>query len=57
MPQKTTKEILFGVQKQQLKHLSSDEYKALKELCFLSKNIYNIALYNVRQYFFAEKSF
>ena len=57
MPQKPTKEILFGVQKQQLKHLSSDEYKALKELCFLSKNIYNVALYNVRQYFFAEKKF
>ena len=57
MPQKPTKEILFGVQKQQLKHLSSNEYKALKELCFLSKNIYNVALYNVRQYFFSEKKF
>ncbi|HEY5560671.1 MAG TPA: transposase [Clostridiaceae bacterium] len=57
MPKKTTNDILFGVQKQQLKHLSSDEYKALKELCFLSKNIYNVALYNVRQCFFAEKRF
>ncbi|HEY5562303.1 MAG TPA: transposase [Clostridiaceae bacterium] len=57
MPKKTTKDILFGVQKQQLKHLSSDEYKALRKLCSFSKNIYNVALYNVRQYFFAEKKF
>lgn len=51
-----TKNVLFGVQKQQLKHLSVDEYKALRELCFLSKNMYNVALYNIRQYFFAEKN-
>lgn len=50
-------DILFGVQKQQLKHLSKDEYKALKELCFLSKNMYNVALYSIRQYYFTEKKF
>lgn len=50
-----TKNVLFGIQKQQLKHLSVDEYKALRELCFLSKNMYNVALYNIRQYYFAEK--
>ena len=52
-----TKNILFGIQKQQLKHLSVDEYKALRELCFLSKNMYNVALYNIRQYYFAEKKY
>lgn len=57
MPKKPTKDVLFGVQKQQLKHLSKDEYKALKELCFLSKNMYNVALYNIRQYYFTEKKF
>lgn len=57
MPKKPTKEILFGVQKQQLKHLSANEYKALKELCLLTKNMYNVALYNVRQYYFNEKKF
>ena len=57
MPRKPTKEVLFGVQKQQLKHLSKNEYKALRELCFLSKNIYNVALYNIRQYYFTEKKF
>lgn len=49
--------VLFGVQKQQLKHLSKTEYLALKELCFLSKNMYNVALYSVRQYYFKEKKF
>lgn len=57
MPQKPTKEVLFGVQKQQLKHLSKGEYLALRELCFLSKNMYNVALYNIRQYYFTEKKF
>ena len=52
-----TKNILFGIQKQQLKHLSVGEYKALKELCFLSKNMYNVALYNIRQYYFSEKKY
>lgn len=27
----------------------------MRELCRLSKNMYNVALYNVRQYFFAER--
>ena len=52
-----TKTVLFGIQKQQLKHLSKDEYKALRELVFLSKNMYNVALYNVRQYFFTERKY
>ena len=52
-----TKEILFGIQKQQLKHLTATEYTAIKELCSLSKNMYNVALYNVRQYFFIEKKY
>ncbi len=57
MSKKPVQEVLFGVQKQQLKHLSITEYKALREMCFLSKNMYNVALYNVRQYYFAEKKF
>jgi putative transposase len=57
MPQNPTKEALFGIQKQQLKHLTISEYKSLRALCFLSKNIYNVALYNVRQYYFTENKF
>ena len=55
MIEKSTK--LFGVQKQQLKHLSSRDYKAIRELCLLSKNMYNVALYNISQYYFTQKKF
>ena len=57
MAKQPTTNVLFGVQTQQLKHLSKSEYLALKELCFLSKNMYNVALYSVRQYYFAEKKY
>lgn len=40
--------------KQQLKHLSKADYKTLKELCHTAKNLANQAIYNVRQYYFAE---
>lgn len=43
--------------KQNLKHLSAKEYKLLRELCHLSKNVYNEAIYNIRQHYFAEGSF
>lgn len=57
MAKEPTTNVLFGVQKQQLKHLTKKEYIALKELCFLSKNMYNVALYSIRQYYFTEKKF
>lgn len=57
MAKQPTTNVLFGVQKQQLKHLTKKEYLALKELCFLSKNMYNVALYSIRQYYFTEKKF
>ena len=40
--------------KQQLKHLSKDEYLILRELCRTSKNLMNEAIYLNRQYFFRE---
>lgn len=40
--------------KQNLKHLSVEDYKWLKELCGLSACIYNTALYNVRQRYFKD---
>lgn len=33
-------------------HKYSPEYPELDKLCFLSKNLYNVGLYTVRQYFF-----
>lgn len=43
--------------KQQLKHLSKDEYECLRELSHVAKNLYNQAVYNVRQYYFQESEY
>ncbi len=43
--------------KQQLKHLSADDYRNLRELCRASKNLMNEALYVNRQYFFSERKY
>ena len=40
--------------KQQVKHLSKEDYKSIKELCHIAKNLTNQAIYNVRQYYFDE---
>ena len=40
--------------KQKVKHLSKDEYKSLKELSHIAKNLTNEAIYNCRQYYFNE---
>ncbi|CAK7029473.1 transposase [Tissierella sp.] len=44
---------LYGTQKQQLKKLTKKEYIALREMCILSNNLYNVGLYNIRQYYFS----
>ncbi len=43
--------------KQQVKHLSKEEYNILRELCHTAKNLANEAIYNVRQYYFVEGEF
>lgn len=43
--------------KQQVKHLTKEEYVLLKELCRTAKNLTNQAIYNVRQHYFQEKQF
>lgn len=40
--------------KQQVKHLSKEDYKTLRNLCHTAKNLANQAIYNVRQYYFTE---
>lgn len=40
--------------KQQVKHLSKEDYNNLKELSHTAKNLTNEAIYNVRQYYFTE---
>ncbi|OXB90235.1 hypothetical protein B9L21_05565 [Geobacillus uzenensis] len=43
--------------KQQLNGLTKEEYLTLRELCHIAKNMYNVGLYNVRQYYFEHKEF
>ena len=43
--------------KQQLNHLSKADFKTLRELSHIAKNLMNQAIYNVRQYYFAEKKY
>lgn len=43
--------------KQQLKHLTKDNYLNLKELCHVAKNLTNECIYNVRQYYFTEREY
>lgn len=43
--------------KQQVKHLSKEEYNILKELCHTAKNLVNKSLYNIRQHFFKTKKY
>jgi IS605 OrfB family transposase len=43
--------------KQQVKHLTKEEYNILRELCRIAKNLTNQAIYNVRQHYFQEKQY
>ena len=43
--------------KQQVKHLSKEDYMTIKKLCHTAKNLFNEAIYNVRQYYFTEGEF
>lgn len=40
--------------KQQMKHLSKQNYRSLRELCHAAKSLTNEAIYNVRQHYFSE---
>ena len=43
--------------KQQVKHLTKEEYNILRELCKTAKNLTNQAIYNVRQHYLQEKQY
>ena len=43
--------------KQQVKHLNKEEYNILRELCRISKNLTNQAIYNIKQYYLQEKQY
>ena len=43
--------------KQQVKHLSKEDFRNLKYLSHIAKNLTNEAIYNIRQYYFNEKKY
>ena len=46
---------MYATQKNQLRRLNQQEFNALTALCPLSKNLFNVALYESRQYFFSQR--
>ncbi len=45
---------MYLTQSNQIKGLTKTEYEALREMCRYAKNLYNVGLYSIRQYFFLE---
>ena len=43
---------MFAVQSNVIRGLTKQQYSMLREMCQYSNNLYNVALYNIRQYFF-----
>ena len=43
---------MFAVQSNAVHGLTKQQYSMLREMCQYSNNLYNVALYNIRQYFF-----
>ena len=46
---------MYLTQTNLIRGLSKREYLMLRMMCFFSKNLYNVTLYNIRQYYFVEK--
>ncbi|MCL1463631.1 hypothetical protein LAY41_04170 [Argonema galeatum A003/A1] len=46
---------MYLTQKNQIRGLKSSEFESLRQLCRLSKNLYNVGLYTVKQYYFQEQ--
>ena len=43
--------------KQQVKHLNKKEFRILKYLSHIAKNLKNQAIYNIRQHYFNKKKY
>ena len=48
---------MYLTQSNVIRNLTKEEYATLREMCQYSNNLYNVALYNIRQYYFQEKKF
>ena len=50
-------EKIYLTQKNIIRNLTKDEYFQLREMCFFSNCLYNVALYNIRQQYFQDKTY
>lgn len=48
---------MFRTQTNIVRGLTKQQYKLLSEMCHYANNLYNVALYNIRQYYFENKKF
>ena len=48
---------MFAVQSNVIRGLTKQQYSLLREMCQYSNNLYNAALYNIRQYFFENNKY
>lgn len=48
---------MYLTQNNQIRGLSKEQFRQLKEMCYYAKNLYNVGLYNIRQHYFTEMSF
>lgn len=48
---------MYLTQSNVIRGLSKEDYAILREMCHYSNNLYNVALYNIRQRYFQEKKF
>ena len=48
---------MYLTQTNVIRGLSKQQYSMLAEMCRYSNNLYNVALYNIRQYYFENKKF
>ena len=48
---------MFLTQTNVIRGLTKQQYKLLSEMCRYANNLYNVALYNIRQYYFENKKF
>ena len=48
---------MYLVQSNVIRGLRKEQYKTLAEMCMYANNLYNVALYNIRQYYFENKKF
>ena len=48
---------MYRTVKQQLNHLTKEEYRTLRELCHIAKILKNQSIYNARQYYFETEKY